>query len=98
MQLIDWRCCSPHTSLRWQSAYGDLDFDRKKFPDPGAMVARLHDLGFKVTLWVMPFIEEASEAYKEGAAKGFLVQSDRKRWFLKPGFFHWCECECLVLC
>ena len=34
-----------------------------------SMVALLHDLGFKVTLWIMPFAEEASEAYKEGGPK-----------------------------
>ncbi len=60
------------------------------------MVSQLHNMGFKVTLWVMPFIEEASQAYKEGASKGYFVQSDRKRWFLKPGFFHWYVYVCYV--
>lgn len=32
---------------RWQAAYGELDFDREKFPDPKAMVDRLHSMGFK---------------------------------------------------
>jgi Glycosyl hydrolases family 31 len=49
---------------RWQRAYGDLEFDPVKFPDPKAMVDRLHALGFKVTAWVMPFAEERSAAYK----------------------------------
>ena len=35
----------------------------------------LHDLGFKVTLWVTPFAEAASETYREGAALGYYVTS-----------------------
>ncbi len=49
---------------RWQSAYGDLDFDSAKFPDAPGMVRQLHAMGFKVTVWVMPFVEENSAAYR----------------------------------
>ena len=58
---------------KWQSAYGDLDFDAKKFPDPKGMVEELHAMGFAVTLWVMPFVEENSEAYEEGKDRGYFV-------------------------
>lgn len=54
---------------KWQSKYGDLSFDPKKFPDPNGMVEYLHNAGFKVTLWVMPFFERSSEMFKEGAPK-----------------------------
>ncbi len=40
---------------RWQTQYGDLEFDPKRFPDPKAMIRELHQMGFKVTVWVMPF-------------------------------------------
>ena len=49
---------------RWQSAYGDLTFDAAKFPDALGMVRQLHAMGFKVTVWVMPFVEESSAAYR----------------------------------
>ena len=42
---------------RWQARYGDLKFDHEKFSDPKQMVKDLHDLGFLVTLWVMPFFK-----------------------------------------
>lgn len=75
---------------RWQPAYGDLEFDPRKFPDAPAMVKRLHDLGFAVTLWVMPFFEERSAAYREGAAAGYFVRSESgQSWWHKPGFFGW---------
>jgi len=68
---------------RWQVRYGDLDFDARKFPDPKAMVDTLHGMGFKVTLWVMPFVERKSAAYSEGEAKGYFVKGS------KAGFFNW---------
>eukprot|EP00850_Spirogloea_muscicola_P006760 SM000032S12144 [mRNA] locus=s32:710768:722399:- [translate_table: standard] len=75
---------------KWQSKYGDFTFDTKKFPDPKAMVDALHALGFKVTVWVMPFAEESSEAYKEGSPKGYFIKSDAPATFgLKQGFFRW---------
>lgn len=49
---------------RWQCAYGDLEFDTDKFPDAPGMVRQLHAMGFKVTVWVMPFVEENSAAYR----------------------------------
>jgi myogenesis-regulating glycosidase len=61
---------------RWQVAYGDLQFDTKKFPDPVGMVNALHDMGFKVTTWVHPFVQRKSEAYTEGAEKGYFVGCD----------------------
>ena len=37
---------------RWQTKYGDLEFDAKKFPDARTMVQQLHAMGFKVTVRV----------------------------------------------
>jgi len=75
---------------RWQAAYGDTAFDSNKFPDPPAMVRRLHALGFRVTLWVMPFVEEGSACYAEGCARGFFVKSRVSSGLgLQPGFFRW---------
>ncbi len=40
----------------WQNRYGDWTFDRLKFPDPKAMIEELHAMGFKVMLWVVPYV------------------------------------------
>ncbi|MFV0267649.1 MAG: glycoside hydrolase family 31 protein [Draconibacterium sp.] len=40
----------------WQEDYGIWDFHPGRFPDPGAMVEELHKMGFKVMLWVCPFV------------------------------------------
>ena len=38
------------------TGYGNWEFDFARFPDPKAMVSELHSLGFKVMLWVTPFV------------------------------------------
>ncbi len=40
----------------WQIEYGNWQFDKLKFPDAKAMVDELHQMGFKVMLWVVPFV------------------------------------------
>ena len=40
----------------WHRPYGDWTFDPVKFPDPKAMINELHELGFKVMLWVVPYV------------------------------------------
>ncbi len=40
----------------WQKDYGIWEFDRLKFPDPEKMVEELHSLGFKVMLWLVPYV------------------------------------------
>ena len=54
------------------------------------MVDDLHARGFLVTLWVMPFAAECSEAYQEGAPRGYFCGGDANpRKGLKAGFFKW---------
>ncbi|MBQ9922547.1 MAG: alpha-galactosidase [Clostridia bacterium] len=40
----------------WHKRYGEWEFDLYKFPDPKAMTDELHELGFKVLLWVTPYV------------------------------------------
>ncbi|MDY5954781.1 MAG: glycoside hydrolase family 31 protein [Kiritimatiellia bacterium] len=51
----------------WQYGYGIWEFDPRRFPNPKAMVDELHSLGFKVMLWVCPFVSMDSPGYREMA-------------------------------
>ncbi len=57
----------------WAPYYGRFEFRKDRFPDAGKMIDELHSLGFKVMVWVCPFIRPDSE---EGR---FLM---KKRWVL----------------
>jgi alpha-glucosidase (family GH31 glycosyl hydrolase) len=69
---------------RWQVYYGDLEFDPQRFPDPKAMIDELHAKGFKVTTWVIPFLDEQSNAFAEGAKNGWLVRRADGSPYLVP--------------
>ncbi len=59
----------------WMCDYGDWRFNRKKFPDPKAMISRLHSLGFKVILWVCPFVNKTATDYSRLKKQGALVRA-----------------------
>ncbi len=40
----------------WQEDYGKWNFHPGRFPDPKAMCDQLHRLGFKLMLWICPFV------------------------------------------
>lgn len=55
----------------WEVCYGALTFRESKFPDVKALTTKLKANGFKVTLWVHPFINEGCEPwYGEAKEKG----------------------------
>lgn len=70
----------------WQKYYGNFEFKPDKFPDPKAMVEELHKLGFKVMLWVCPFVSADSPEYRELRDKGYLI---RKKDSDSPAMIDW---------
>ena len=59
---------------KWEAHYGDMDFDATKFPDPKAMNDELHRMGFRVTLWVHPFVNPDTKAFADHARDGLLLR------------------------
>jgi alpha-glucosidase len=53
----------------WQRYYGNFDFRAEKFSDPKDMVKKMHAQGFKVMLWICPFVSPDSPEYCELAQK-----------------------------
>lgn len=70
---------------KWEALYGDMNFDRTKFPDPKAMNRELHRLGYRVTLWVHPFVNLDSETYRDARNHSWFVHDSSGR----PGLCHW---------
>ena len=60
----------------WQEDYGKWDFKERRFSDPKAMIATLHADGFKVMLWVCPFISPDCDVYRDLAKQGLLVRDN----------------------
>lgn len=58
----------------WMKYYGNWTFDREKFPDPKAMIAQLHEMGFTVILWCCNYVSADSAEYRALAAEGLLLK------------------------
>lgn len=58
----------------WQKDYGTWKFDPGKFPNPAAMLDTLHQWGFKVMLWVCPFVSADSEIFRKLQAQDLLLK------------------------
>ena len=59
----------------WQEDYGVFEFHRGKIPDPEKLIKGLHELGFKVMLWVSPIVASAGTNFKRLRDKGFLIKN-----------------------
>ncbi|MDX1284175.1 MAG: glycoside hydrolase family 31 protein [Draconibacterium sp.] len=60
----------------WQEDYGKWKFHPGRFPNPKAMMDELHELGFKVMLWVCPFVSPDCDVYRDLASKGAFIVND----------------------
>ncbi|XP_047004539.1 myogenesis-regulating glycosidase-like [Schistocerca americana] len=70
----------------WETCYGSLTFDTNLFRDIRALTDELHSLGFRVTLWIHPFVNRGCESYySEAMEKGYFVSnvngSTFTRWY-----------------
>ncbi len=62
----------------WQENYGVWEFSPRRFKDPKGMIKKLHDMGFKVMLWVCPFVSADSEVFRKLAQDGMLILDPQK--------------------
>ena len=63
----------------WQEDYGVWEFSARRFKDPKAMMDRLHKLGFKVMLWVVPFVSPDSATSRDLAQRGLLLRDANRK-------------------
>lgn len=65
-----------HFDCYWMREYQWCDFtwDPEVFPDPRGMLARLHERGLRVCVWINPYIGQASPLFPEGKEQGYLLR------------------------
>ncbi len=63
----------------WAKHYGNFEFNPTTFPDPKGMMDTLHAKGFKVMLWLTPFVSPDSREFGElSRAKALVLKKDSK--------------------
>lgn len=77
----------------WQTGYGDWRFEPGRFPDPKGLCDKLHAMGFKVILWMCPWVGMDTPAFRRivlgvnpddvrgyPTKGGFLTAADGRRY------------------
>lgn len=65
-----------HFDCYWMEAYEWCNFtwDSETFPDPRGMLARYHEKGLKICVWINPYIGQKSPLFREGMEHGYLIK------------------------
>jgi alpha-D-xyloside xylohydrolase len=65
-----------HFDCFWMREYQwcDFEWDPRVFPDPKGMLARLKADGLKISLWINPYIGQASPLFDEAEKLGHLLK------------------------
>jgi alpha-D-xyloside xylohydrolase len=65
-----------HYDCFWMKEYEWCNFtwDEAMFPEPAAMLKRLHNKGLRVCVWINSYIGQKSPLFDEGAEKGYLLK------------------------
>jgi alpha-glucosidase (family GH31 glycosyl hydrolase) len=62
----------------WQEDYGTWEFSPRRFQDPKGMIDKLHAMGFKVMMWMCPFVSADSADFRQLAQEGLLILDPQK--------------------
>ena len=60
----------------WHTRYGIWEFDFAKFPNPKAMIDELHELGFIVMLWLVPYVTADGRDYLRHISQFFSGEGE----------------------
>lgn len=65
-----------HFDCFWMREFQWCDFtwDARTFPDPAGMLARLKSDGLRISLWINPYIGQASPLFDEARDLGYLIR------------------------
>lgn len=87
----------------WAPAYGKFQFRMDRFPDARAMIKELHTMGFKVMLWVCPFISPDSEVSRDLLKRKLVLMDNEGNSLLtwaeakNPSIINWWNGYSMVL-
>ncbi|TCC00307.1 alpha-xylosidase [Micromonospora zingiberis] len=72
----DIPCDVLHLDCYWQVAgtWSDLRWNAEAFPDPAGMLRTLAEQGFRVCLWMNPYLMTASPLYDEAERAGYFLR------------------------
>lgn len=70
----------------YSTHYGEFDFNSKKFRNSHQMIGQLKEMGFRVTVWIVPFCKKEAPAFEEGRKNKYWVLDKDGR---EPAILKW---------
>ncbi|KAJ6017040.1 Aldolase-type TIM barrel [Penicillium sp. IBT 35674x] len=67
-----------HFDCFWMKSYQwcDFDFDTEMFPDARGYMKRLKERGLRISVWINPYVAQASPLFEEGKKNGYFIKRD----------------------
>ena len=88
----DIPCDVLHLDCYWQKfgRWSEMLWDHDMFPDPEGLIRQVHDLGFRVCLWINSYIGVESARLAEGTEKGYFLKNRAGETYVAPlwGAYH----------
>lgn len=65
-----------HFDCYWlrENMWCDFCWEKEQYPEPEEMIRKLHAKGYKICLWINPYVTNVTEMYKEGTEKEYFVK------------------------
>ncbi|KAL4987639.1 glycosyl hydrolases family 31-domain-containing protein [Aspergillus falconensis] len=65
-----------HFDCFWMKSYQwcDFEFDADMFPDAAGYLARLKERGLKLSIWINPYVGQASPLFEAGKREGYFIK------------------------
>ncbi|KAK0482624.1 glycosyl hydrolases family 31-domain-containing protein [Armillaria novae-zelandiae] len=65
-----------HFDCFWMKGFHwcDYEFDADLFPDAKGQLARLKERGYKICVWINPYIAQESKIFDEGVKNGYFIK------------------------
>ncbi|PYH49248.1 putative sugar hydrolase [Aspergillus saccharolyticus JOP 1030-1] len=65
-----------HFDCFWMKSYQwcDFEFDSAMFPDAAGYIKRLKERGLRISVWLNPYVGQASPLFQEGKEKGYFIK------------------------
>ncbi len=66
-----------HFDCFWMKEYEwcNFEWNKEMFPDPKAMLKRLHEKGLEVCVWINPYVAQRSWLFQEGKENGYFIKN-----------------------
>lgn len=91
-------CDVIHFDCYWlrEDMWCDFVWDDKMYPDRVGMISELKKMGYKICLWINPYVTVTTEMFREGTEKGYFAKDLSGRPY-RADLWHGLLSECVLL-